>query len=181
MTDVTRLLRAIENGDQTAEHALLPIIYDEMKHLAARHVAGENPGQTLSASDLVHEAYIKLTGTGGQLSFQNRRHLFGAAARAMRHILIDAARRRARAKHGGGFQFVDFLDIVASQPEDQTVALDQALIELATRDPAAAEIVDLHHFAGLPYEKTAELLGLSTYEVRRKWAFARAWLSEQLK
>lgn len=181
MTEVTRLLRDIDKGDQNAANALFTIVYNEMRHLGAFHIAEEKSGQSLCTSDLVHEAYLKLIDTDGQLSFQNRRHFFGAAARAMRQVLVDAARRRGRAKRGGDLRRVDLMDIAAEWPDKQLSELQQALDELAAHDPTAAEVVDLHHFAGLPYDKTAELLDVSTYEVRQKWAFARAWLSDQIK
>jgi RNA polymerase sigma factor (TIGR02999 family) len=181
MTDVTRLLRAIEDGDQSAINALFPVVYDELKHLASRKIASEKPGQTLCPSGLVHEAYLKLVDSDGQLSFQNRRHFFGAAARAMRHILVDAARRRGRAKRGAGLQRIELLDAAAKEPDAILLALDEAVTDLAARDPVAAEIVDLHHFAELSYDQTADLLGLTVYEVRQKWAFARAWLIDCLK
>lgn len=181
MTDVTRLLCAMSAGDSGAADRLFTLVYSELTRLAQREAAGELPGRTLCASDLVHEAYLRLIGPDGRLSFENRRHLYGAAARAMRRILIESARRRGRIKRGGGMARVEFREVAADEPDAQLVALEAALSELGTCDKIAAEIVELHHFAGLSYDKTAELLGVSTYEVRRKWAFARAWLSDQLK
>lgn len=181
MTDVTQILLRIESGDPTASEQLLPLVYDELRKLAAAKLAHEKPGQTLWTSDLVHEAYLKLIDSDGQLSFQNRRHFFGAVARAMRQVLVDTSRRRGRAKRGGDCRRVDLLDISADLPDERIAALEQALADLAALDPTAAEVVDLHHFAGLTYDNTAKLLGRSTYEVRQKWAFARAWLSDQIK
>jgi RNA polymerase sigma factor (TIGR02999 family) len=181
MSDVTRLLLAVNDGDPDAAQQVWSIVYDELNQLAARHLAAENPGRSLGATDLVHEAYLRLVGSDGQLSYENRRHFFGAAARAIRHILIDAGRRRGRAKHGGDRARVEMSDVAAIEVDDRLPALDEALNELAVRDPAAAEVVNLHHFAGLTCEQTAQLMGTSVYEVRQKWTFARAWLTRQIQ
>jgi RNA polymerase sigma factor (TIGR02999 family) len=181
MNDFTRLLSAAGAGDRKAADLLFPVVYEELNQMADRQMAGENRATTLCASDLVHEAFLRLIGSDNELHYENRRHFYGAASRAMRQILIDGARRRARARHGGGLERVEFIDFVAEQPNEKLLALEQALNRLATLDGAAAQVVDMHHFAGLSYEKTAELLGTSVYEVRRQWAFARAWLSDQLK
>jgi RNA polymerase sigma factor (TIGR02999 family) len=181
MNDVTQILWRIESGEAGAADELIPLVYEELHRLASQKLALEKPGQTLTTTALVNEAYLRLIGPDGQLSFQNRRHLYGAAARAMRQILIDASRRRGRHKRGGGWQRVEIIDIAMGEFDGTLVMLDRALDELRSQDRVAAEIVELHHFAGLPYEKTAELLGISTYEVRRKWDFSRAWLSHQLK
>jgi RNA polymerase sigma factor (TIGR02999 family) len=181
MNDVTQILYRIESGEAGAADELIPLVHEELHRLASQKLVFEKPGQTLTTTALVNEAYLRLVGPNGQLSFQNRRHLYGAAARAMRQILIDAARRRGRDKRGGDWQRVELVDFAGGEFDETLTMLDRALDELRSRDPVAAEVVDLHHFAGMPYEKTAELLGISTYEVRRKWDFSRAWLSHQLK
>lgn len=181
MNDVTQILSQIEAGQPGAADELLNLVYQELHKLASHKMALEKPGQTLETTALVHEAYLRLIGSNGRLSFENRRHFYGAAARAMRQVLVDAARRRRRGKRGGDLRRVELFDIAATTPDDQLLALKQALSELAELDSAAAAVVDLHNFAGLSYEKTAELLGISIYEVRRKWAFSRAWLSDRIK
>ena len=181
MNDITQVLLRIESGQSGAADELLQLVYEELRKLAGQKLAQEMPGQTLEATALVNEAYLRLIGSDGQLSFQNRRHFYGSAARTMRQILVERARHRRRSKRGGDRRRVDFTDVAAEAPEKELVALGQALSELVSRDPVAAEVVDLHHFADLPYAKTAEILGISTYEVRRKWAFARAWLSDRIK
>jgi len=181
MADVTRILEAITAGEEDAGDRLLRLVYSELNRLAARKLADANPGNSLCTTDLVHEAYIRLLGSDSQLSFENARHFFGAASRAMRHVLVDAARRRGRTKRGGAHVRVELADVPAVELDDQLLALDGVLDDLESHDPVTAEVVNLHHFGGLSYEKTAELLGVSVYEVRQKWSFARAWLSRQLK
>jgi RNA polymerase sigma factor (TIGR02999 family) len=178
MADVTTLLREIRVGTRGASDRLLSLVYDELNRLAANQVANEQLERTLSASALVHEAYLRLVGDDGQLVFENRRHFFGAAAKAMRRILVDAARHRGRAKRGGDLRRAELHDVPELEADSQLLALDEALIHLATHDSLAAEVVELHHFAGLAHDQVAELLGLTTYQARQKWTFARAWLRD---
>ncbi|MFO0867414.1 MAG: ECF-type sigma factor [Pirellulales bacterium] len=176
MSDVSRILSQIEAGDRLATRELLPLVYDELRIMAAQRLAQERPGQTLQATALVHEAFLRLVGTPQATSFANRRHFFAAAAEAMRRILIDRARRRGRARHGGGWQRIELLDLSADPPADQLLALDAALTRLTAEDPLAAEVVNLKYFAGLGREEIAQILHCSVHEVRQKWAYARAWL-----
>lgn len=180
MTDVTRLLTAAEAGDVHAAAELLPLVYDELRKLAAARLAHEKPGQTLSATALVHEAYVKLVGGPG---YDGRGHFFAAAAEAMRRILVDQARRKGRERHGGGLRRVD-LDAhepVALDAADELVALDEALTVLEQRDPVKASLVKLRFFAGLSVADAAVHLGISRATADRYWAFARAWLYERLQ
>jgi RNA polymerase sigma factor (TIGR02999 family) len=181
MSDVTRILDAVQQGDPAAADQLLPLVYDELRRLAAHKMAREAPGQTLQATALVHEAWLKLAG-GGNQRWENRRHFFAAAAEAMRHILIDRARKRHRHRHGGGQQRVDFDEIeVAAPADDETVlALNEALEELEKSHPDKAEVVKLRFFVGLSERETAELLGVSERTVERHWAYAQAWLFERM-
>jgi RNA polymerase sigma factor (TIGR02999 family) len=186
MSEVTRVLSAIERGDPHAAAPLLPLVYDELRKLAARHLAGEGPGHTLQPTALVHEAYLKLVGPGPELPWNGRVHFFAAAAEAMRRILIDHARRKHRARRGGGrnrveLEDLDELDVVAeSGGADDLLALDEALARLAAADPRRAELVRLRYFAGLTLEQAAELLGISRATADRHWAFARAWLYDAM-
>jgi RNA polymerase sigma factor (TIGR02999 family) len=182
MSDVTRVLSAIEQGDPHAAEQLLPLVYDELRKLAARKLAQENPGQTLQATALVHEAYLRLVDTEKAQHWNSRSHFFAAAAEAMRRILIESARSKARAKHGGDWQRVDFeeLDVVTSVSPDQLVALDDALARLAALDQLAGELVKLRYFAGLALDQAAAALGVSTATAYRHWAYARAWLRSEL-
>jgi RNA polymerase sigma factor (TIGR02999 family) len=173
MSDVTQILLQIESGDHAAAELLLPLVYEELRKLAAAQLAQEKPGQTLQATALVHEAYLRLA---GDQHFENRRHFFAAAAEAMRRILIDQARRKSRDKHGGGLQRVALADPAARESDDGLLALDAALPRLAAEDPLAAEIVKLKYFAGLGREEIAAALGRTVHEVRQKWDYARAWL-----
>ncbi len=176
MSDVTRILSKIESGDLSAVKQLLPLVYDELRQMAAGQMAQERPGQTLQATALVHEAYLRLVGKDGAVTFANRRHFFGAAAEAMRRILVDRARRKGRDKHGGGLRRVELQDPAAGESDDELLALDAALPRLAAEDPLAAEIVQLKCFAGLGREEIALTLGCTVHKVRQKWAYARAWL-----
>lgn len=176
MSDVTRILAQIESGDPVAAEKLLPAVYAELRQMAAAQMAQEKPGQTLQATALVHEAYLRLAGKDGEATFANRRHFFGAAAEAMRRILVDQARRKARDKHGGGLRRIEFQDPVSDDTGDELLALDAALSRLATEDPLASEVVKLKYFAGLGREDIAATLGLTVHEIRQKWAYARAWL-----
>ena len=182
MSDVTRVLSAIEQGDPQAAQQLLPLVYDELRKLAALKLAQEKPGQTLQATALVHEAYIRLVDVENAQPWNSRGHFFAAAAEAMRRILIDRARRKRAAKHGGGRQRVDLVyaeDVVAAPPED-LLALDEALDRLRHHDPMAAQLLQLCYFAGLSVEEAAEVLGISRSSAYRLWTFARAWLRCQL-
>jgi RNA polymerase sigma factor (TIGR02999 family) len=178
MSDVTRLLDAIAAGDPHAAADLLPLLYDELRKLAATRLAQEKPGQTLQPTALVHEAYLRLVGEGEGSHWDNRGHFFAAAAEAMRRILVESARRKNRAKHGGHLQRVDLddQDVPVRPPPEEILALDEALTRLAQEDPEAARVVQLHFFAGLSIEQAAEALGVSRATAYREWAFARAWL-----
>jgi RNA polymerase sigma factor (TIGR02999 family) len=182
MSDVTRLLDAAAAGDRKAAAELFPLVYDELRRLAAGRIADERPGQTLDATALVHEAYLRLCERPGSPppAFDHRGHFFAAAAEAMRRILVEAARRKARLRHGGGRHRVELADHPAADPDDRLLALDEALSRLAAEDPAAAKVVELRHFAGLGHEGVAAALGVSVYEARQKWAYARAWLRDAL-
>jgi RNA polymerase sigma factor (TIGR02999 family) len=163
--------------DAHAANRLLPLVYDELRRLAAQKLAQENPGQTLNATALVHEAYLRLV---GDRQFADRHHFFAAAAEAMRRILIDRARARTSLKRGGGGQRVTLDGVAAPDPDDRLLALDEALTQLAGADPLAARVVELHHFAGLAHEQVAAALDVSVYLARQKWTFARAWLKAAL-
>jgi RNA polymerase sigma factor (TIGR02999 family) len=178
MSEVTHLLNAIERGDPHAAGHLLPLVYKELRQLAAQRLAQEKPGQTLQPTALVHEAYLRLVGPNPEQSWDSRGHFFAAAATAMRRILIDNARRKRRAKHGGARQRVELanLDQPDQAPPDDLLALDEALKKLADEDPLAARVVELRYFAGLTVEDTARTLGVTAYAVRQKWTYARAWL-----
>jgi RNA polymerase sigma factor (TIGR02999 family) len=189
MSDVTRILSAIEEGDPSAAEQLLPLVYDELRKLAAQRLAQENAGQTLEATALVHEAYLRLVGhqplaPGDQppTSWDGRGHFFAAAAEAMRRILIENARKKKRLRHGGGRQRVDLEAAVslAEAPRDNLLALDEALARLAAQEPAKAELVKLRYFAGLSIEQAADLLGISRSTAKRYWAYARAWLLAEI-
>jgi RNA polymerase sigma factor (TIGR02999 family) len=182
MSDVTRILDAIRQGDPQAAGQLLPLVYDELRKLAAQRLAREQPGQTLDATALVHEAYLRLLGPDGGASFANRRHFFAAAAEAMRRILIENARRKGRLRHGGDRRRVDLPDDLAAAdgPDADLLAVDEALDQFARHDPDTAELVRLHVFAGLPLERAAEILGLSARTAYRDWHYARAWLYRRL-
>ncbi len=183
MSDVTRILSAIERGDRQLADELLPIVYDELRTLAAQRLTQEKPGQTLSATALVHEAYLRLVGPANAQGWASRGHFFAAAAEAMRRILINRARDKNRQKRGGVFRQID-LDQVESALEtddDELLALDEALEELAVEDVVAAELVKLRFFAGLTLPETAEAMGLSQRTAERQWAYARAWLYDRLR
>ena len=181
MTDVTRILSAIEQGDPHAAEQLLPLVYEELRRLAACKLAQERPGQTLQATALVHEAYLRLVDVEKAQRWDSRGHFFAAAAEAMRRILVDSARRKNRSKHGGGRQRVDLDSRISLNEEpNDLVALDKALGRLAAQDAPAADLVKLHFFAGLPVEQAGELLGLSRASAYRLWAYARAWLRAEI-
>ena len=183
MSDVTQILNAIEHGDAHAAEELLPLVYEELRKLAAARMANERPGQTLQPTALVHEAWLRLVGKDSDAQFKNRAHFFGAAAEAMRRILIENARRKHAARHGGDQRRVDIQEIeIASEVKgDELLVLDEALNKLDAQDRAKAELVKLHFFAGLTLEDTAEVLGISLATVKRQWTFARAWLYAEFK
>jgi RNA polymerase sigma factor (TIGR02999 family) len=183
MKDVTAILDAIEQGEPGAAEQLLPLVYDELRRLAASQLAREAPGQTLDAPALVHEAYLRLVGGASGPSFTGRGHFFAAAAGAMRRILVDNARRKRRARHGGDRQRVELDESVPAPPaaSEDLLALDEALEKLATEDPPAAAVVQLRYFAGLSVEEAAEALGISRATAYRHWTFARTWLLHQLR
>lgn len=176
MTDVTQILSQIEQGDPTAAEQLLPLVYDELRKLASARLAHEKPGQTLQATALVHDAYLRLVDVEKAQHWNSRGHFFGAAAEAMRRILVENARRKGRDKHGAGMRKVELRDVAASDRDEELLALDAALPSLAAEDALAAEVVKLKYFAGLGREDIAATLGCSVHEVRQKWAYARAWL-----
>lgn len=189
MSDITQVLAQIESGDPAAAEHLLPLVYDELRKLAAAKLNQEKPGQTLQATALVHEAYLRLV--GGNLvqpgepgrNWNGRGHFFGAAAEAMRRILVEQARRKDRIRHGGELQRVELQDMVAARvPDAETIlAIDEAVASLEQQEPEAAQVVKLHFFAGLTLEETADALHLSRASVYRHWAFARASLRLMLK
>jgi RNA polymerase sigma factor (TIGR02999 family) len=183
MSDVTGLLSAINQGDPHAAADLLPLVYDELRRLAAQWLAQETPGQTLQPTGLVHEAYVRLTGTSNpETDWDNRRHFFAAAAEAMRRILVDNARRKQAVKHGGGVRRVPLEEFhrVAESPQD-LLDLDDALTRFAAEEPDKARLVQLRFFAGLSTPEAAAALGISVATAERWWAFARAWLYSELQ
>jgi RNA polymerase sigma factor (TIGR02999 family) len=178
MNDVTRILIAIEHGDVRAAEQLLPLVYQELRKLAAQRLSQERPGQTLDATALVHEAYLRLVEVDEAQQWDSRGHFFAAAAEAMRRILVDQARRKRRPKHGGDRIRIDLDDALSLHPEanDDLLALDDALEALAREEPNKAELVKLHFFAGLSLEKAGAIVGISERTAKRHWAYARAWL-----
>jgi RNA polymerase sigma factor (TIGR02999 family) len=183
MNDVTRILAAIEHGEPHATEQLFPLVYDELRKLAAAKLAQEKPGQTLQATALVHEAYIRLVDVGTAQRWESRKHFFAASAEAMRRILVEQARRKRRQKHGGSLGRVDLDEaqwITLATPE-QMLAVDEALSKLAQEDPTAAEIVKLRYFAGVSLEEAAELLGIHRATAYRHWAYARAWIRADVR
>jgi RNA polymerase sigma factor (TIGR02999 family) len=180
MSDVPRSAEQAGPAGRVAAEQLLPLVYDELRRLAARRLAGEKPGQTLDATALVHEAYLRLV--GGQ-QFENRRHFYAAAAEAMRRILVERARARHSRKAGGGRTRVDLEAVVSVEPDrdDQLLALDAALERLAAAEPQAAELVRLRYFAGCTTNEAAGLLGMSLRSANRLWAYAKAWLLEEFR
>jgi RNA polymerase sigma factor (TIGR02999 family) len=182
MTDVTRILSAVAQGDPHAAEQLLPLVYEELRQLAAQKLAQERPGQTLQATALVHEAYLRLVGAGADPHWDNRRHFFAAAAEAMRRILIDTARRKHSRKHGGDRrrQDLDVDALVAPKSDVDLLALDAALARLAEQDPLKAKLVELRYFAGLTGEQAAKVLGISPSSADRQWVYTRAWLRREL-
>ena len=182
MNDVTRVLSAIEQGDPHAAEQLLPLVYDELRQLAAQKLAHEKPGQTLQATALVHEAYLRLVDVDQARHWHSRRHFFAAAAEAMRHILVENARRKQSLKRGGGRDRAAFReeDVASHEAPDDVLAVDQALAGLAAADAQAAELVKLRYFAGLSIPDAAQVLNISPRSADRLWAYARAWLRRAL-
>jgi RNA polymerase sigma factor (TIGR02999 family) len=183
MSNVTLLLQAADRGDPKAAAALLPLVYGELRRLAAANLARENPGQTLCATALVHEAYIRLVGPeGNNGSWSGRAHFFGAAAEAMRRILIENARRKQSLKRGGDRERLPLESdaIVTSEPDENLLALDEALCRLESEQPAKAQLVKLRYFAGLTQSQAADALGISLTTAERYWAYAKAWLHEEI-
>jgi RNA polymerase sigma factor (TIGR02999 family) len=182
MTDITHVLEAARRGDPRAATQLLPLVYGELRKLAAAKMAREAPGQTLQPTALVHEAWLRVSGPG-HTNYQNRAHFFGAAAEAMRRILIDNAGRKQAQRHGGGQARVDLdeAEIAAPATDDELLAVHEALNKLAAEDPQKAELVKLRFFAGLSVEEAAGVLGVSEPTVKRHWAYAKAWLYQEIK
>ena len=183
MRDVTQILQAIDSGDAGAANELLPLVYGELRRLAAHRMAGEAPGHTLQPTALVHEAYLRLVGPDQAQQWDGRGHFFAAAAEAMRRILVEAARRKKRVKHGGELERVDVdaIDVPLPMPDDELLALDEALNGLAIVDARAAEVVKLCFFVGLTQEQAAKELGISISTAERLWSFARAWLFREME
>ena len=182
--DVTLILSAIQNGDASAADALMPLIYDELRGLAAAKMARERPGQTLQPTALVHEAWLRLVDEDGQARFQNRAHFFGAAAEAMRRILVEAARRKLAQRRGGRQSLLDVDEVEIAAPaknEDELLAVSEALDRLAMNSPERAELVKLRYFAGLQIAEAAAAMGISERTAKRYWTFARAWLFDEIK
>jgi RNA polymerase sigma factor (TIGR02999 family) len=182
MSDVSRILDQIRQGEPAAAEKLLPLVYDELRKLAAAKMVLEKPGQTLEATALVHEAYIRLVGQAPDQHWDHRGHFFAAAAEAMRRILVENARRKRRIKRGGGVRRVELDNDfpVVEGPVEDVLAVDEALQGLAGQDSRTAELVKLHYFAGLTIEQAAEVLGISPRTAYRSWAYARAWLYRRL-
>jgi RNA polymerase sigma factor (TIGR02999 family) len=183
MDEVIRLMSALEEGDPSAASQLLPLVYDELRQLAAHKLAAEKPGQTLDATALVHEAYLRLLGSDPSQHFNSRGHFFSACAEAMRRILIENARRKKRARHGGAQRRVnlDAACLVSPDPENDLEALDEALGRLESADPLAARLVKLRFFAGLSMPQAAEVLGVPLRTAQRNWTYARTWLHRALE
>ena len=182
MSDVTKILSAIEDGESTAAAQLLPLVYDELRRLAKQKLANERPGQTLQATALVHEAYLKLVDVERVQNWNSRGHFFAAAAEAMRRILVDNARRKKTHKHGGDWARIEMQDIasVTGPKGDDLLALDAALTKLAEKEPDKASLVELRYFAGLTLEEAAEALGISRTTASRHWTYARVWLYSEM-
>ena len=183
MSDVTRILSAIEQGDPQAASQLLPLVYDELRRLAAQKLAREAPGQTLQATALVHDAYLRLVDSGMSRDWDSRGHFFAAAAEAMRRILVENARRKRAEKHGGRGkrQELDAVELSGEVPCGDLIALDEAMTRFAVEEPLKAELVKLRYFAGLTIEEAALALGISPATAKRHWAFAKAWLFRELE
>lgn len=183
MSDVTQILSQIENGDGQAAEKLLPLVYDELRRLAAEMMAHEKPGQTLQATALVHEAYIRLVDTDEAQHWNSRGHFFGAAAEAMRRILVEQARRKCGRKQGGQWErlYVPLDGLCEPDMPERMLAIDEALRKLSQENPQVARLVELRYFAGLSPDEAASALGVSTRTARRYWVYAKAWLIEELR
>jgi len=182
MSQVTRILSAIEQGDRLAAEQLLPVVYEELRELAAQKLAHEKPGQTLQATALVHEAYVRLVDVDKAQHWDTKGHFFAAAAEAMRRILVENARRKKRIKHGGGLERVDFeiANLPTRMSSDEILALDEALEKLKQQDPVKAQLVTLRYFGGMTIEQVSAALQISRVTAHRYWTYARAWLHQQL-
>ncbi len=182
MSDVTRILSQIEAGNPAAAEELLPLVYDELRKLAAARLAHEKPGQTLQATALVHDAYLRLVDQPNRQAWQNSRHFFAAAAESMRRILVENARRKQRVRHGGGQRRVELsdCDLATNVSDDELLAIDEALLSFAAIDPIKAELIKLRFFVGLSVEDAAQTLGISRATANRNWTYARAWLFAEL-
>ena len=182
MSELTQILNAIALGDRRAADRLLPLVYEELRQLAAQKMAHEKPGQTLQPTALVHEAYLRLLGEEGESRWDSRGHFFAAAAEAMRRILIENARRKRSRKQGGGLKRLDAEDMVLEMPEpaEDLLALDEALNRLAAKDPLKAELVKLRYFAGMTIEEASGVLGISAATAKRWWTYTRAWLYQEI-
>lgn len=181
MTDITQMLQQIDQGDESATEQLLPLVYEELRRLASAKLAREAAGQTLQATALVHEAYVKLAGSPTHRNYHDRRHFFAVAATAMRQILIDRARGKQTLKRGGGLERVPLADIAAAIPDRELLALDEALDKLQSEDPLKARLVELRYFVGLTGDQAAEVLEISPSSADRQWAYARAWLQKEVR
>ncbi len=181
MSDVTRILSAIDQGDPAAAEQLLPLVYDELRRLAKQKLSREKPGQTLQATALVHEAYLRLVGSGDP-HCDGRGHYIAAAAQAKRRILIENARRKKRIKHGGGLQATNLeeVELAIEGPSDDLTAMDEALAKLSAVDKTKADLVKLRYFAGLTIEQAADVIGISRVSAHRSWTYARAWLHHEI-
>jgi len=181
MTDVTRILNAIEQGDAQATEELLPLVYEELRLLAAQKISQEPPGQTLQATALVHEAYLRLVGTEVR-NWDSHGHFFAAAAEAMRRILVDKARRKLSMRHGGNHKKMELNDefLAIEDPKDDILALNEALDKLAGEDPDLAEVIKLRYFGGLTFNQIAAIMGIGRRTVDRFWALGRAWLYQEI-
>ncbi|HSU52437.1 MAG TPA: sigma-70 family RNA polymerase sigma factor [Candidatus Dormibacteraeota bacterium] len=181
MSDVTAILSAIDQGDPKAANELLPLVYQELRKLAAAKMASEIPGNTLQPTALVHEAYLRLVGDPGK-KWDGRAHFFGAAAEAMRRILIDSARRKHAVRHGGDVQRVDIegLEIAGGTPPEELIEVNEALEKFSTQDPQKAELVKLRYFAGMTIEEAADVMSISPATAKRWWTFSRAWLYQEM-
>jgi len=180
---VTRILDRARQGDPKAAGELLPVVYDELRRVAAARMAATSPGHTLQPTALVHEAWLRLVGKDAEAQFHNRTHFFAAAAEAMRHILIDRARRKQALRHGGGQRRVeaDALEIAAPADDDELLAVNEAMERLALADPAKAELVKLRYFVGMTLEEAAAAMGISEPTAKRRWSLARAWLFHEIR
>lgn len=181
MSDVTRILSQIESGDPSAAEQLLPLVYDELRKLAAAKLSQEKPGQTLQATALVHEAYVRMVGSETRRTYRDRSHFFATAATAMRRILVDIARGKRSDKRGGIRARKPLEDVAAPVPDDELLALHEALEQLAADDPVKAQLVELRYFAGLTGDQAADVLGISSSTADRHWVFAKAWLQTKVR